>query len=208
MAARPPAQLAEPTEGTSGSGSPAGSMMTNGIARARSFFLQGVRERGEDQDHAERAAAQDAVHPVGARGWRVPVSVRTTLAPVALGDVLDAADQLHRPDAVQLVEDEFDSGASGGAGAPPVAVSSSSSSTLTRVRGETSARPLRTFETVENENPGLRSATWASVTRGPHSLSSSHGAEAIQPLALGNGLVARSTALLTTAGAGPTVREP
>ena len=35
----PPDQFAEPTEGTSGDGSPAGSTMTNGMPRERSFSL-------------------------------------------------------------------------------------------------------------------------------------------------------------------------
>ncbi|MBW8706144.1 hypothetical protein MBT84_41665 [Streptomyces sp. MBT84] len=80
VAARPPAQLAEPTEGTSGSGSPAGSTMTNGIARDRSCFftLSGSAEKTRTTPRGRRRSTPSIQSDPGA--CRVPLSVSTTLA--------------------------------------------------------------------------------------------------------------------------------
>ena len=130
-------------------------MITNGMDRDLSWLLELLRQRGEDQDDAERAAAQHPLDPVGAR--RVP------------GAALGEHDARRRcpwrrsrcrgsapsPRCVELVEDDLDErrlgrGAwrSAGSRAPPAR-----RSTCSRVGGETSWRPLSTFETVEIDTP-------------------------------------------------------
>jgi hypothetical protein len=65
-------------------------------------------QRGEDQDDAQRAAPEHALDPV--RGGGVPGAAagEHDLGAVGPGGVLHTPDEFHRPDAVQLVEDEFD----------------------------------------------------------------------------------------------------
>ena len=66
------------------------------------------RDVGEDQDHADRAATQHAVDPLGGRG--VPVAAHGQHDRQAGGvcDVLDALDDLHRPARLEFVEDQLD----------------------------------------------------------------------------------------------------
>lgn len=80
----PPFQFAEPTEGTSGSGSPAGSTMTNGMERDRSRSLTsaGSAEKTSTTPRGLRCITPSIQSGAGA--CRVPLSVSTTLAWCAL----------------------------------------------------------------------------------------------------------------------------
>jgi hypothetical protein len=80
-------------------------------------------ERREDEHDAERAALQHALEPLGA-GRVAGAALGEDDARGALArDVLDAADELHRPDGVELVEDELDERCGARrAGPAPVAV--------------------------------------------------------------------------------------
>ncbi len=108
VAIRPPDQFADPTDGTSGEGSPAGSMMTNGMARDRSIarYSGGRSEKTSTTPTGRRRSTPSTQSGRG----RVPAAAlgEHHAHPVLGGDVLDAADDLHRPGGLQLVEDQFD----------------------------------------------------------------------------------------------------
>ena len=113
MAARPPAQLAEPTVGTPAGCSPAVSTTTNGIDRRLQLAaLRGV-EVGQDEDDAARAAGQHVVEPLLAGPVRAAQLGEHDAQALGPGDGLDALDDLHGPAGVELVEDEVEEARSG-----------------------------------------------------------------------------------------------
>ena len=110
MAARPPFQLVAPTDGTPGAGSPAGSTTTNGMPRAfRRAICSGVSSETTRIRPAERrlATASTQERPERARALlRGEHDAEVVLA----RDLLDALDDLHRPRALELVEDDVEQG--------------------------------------------------------------------------------------------------
>ena len=108
VAARPPDQFAEPTDGRVGR-RVAGRVdddERDGPGPQPLAVLG--RELGEDEHDADRPAPHDALDPVGV--GRVPAAAHREhdAESVRLRDRLDAVDELHRPDRVELVEDELD----------------------------------------------------------------------------------------------------
>ncbi|MNW54389.1 hypothetical protein D3C74_319880 [compost metagenome] len=81
------------------------------------------REGREDEHDAERAAREHALDPLGPRSVPGAGLGQHDARAVLPRDVLDAADELHGPDALELVEHDLDEGGrGGGALAAPVAV--------------------------------------------------------------------------------------
>ncbi len=171
VAARPPAQLAEPTDGTSGSGSPAGSTMTKGMFQDRSRCLTsaGSEEKTSTTPSGRRLSTPSIQSGAGA--CRVPLRVSTTSVRWAR-----AAFSTPRTSSIaQTLSSSWKtSSTSGERGRAAVRrrypCTSRSRSTLARVVRETSERPLRTFETVGGETPASF-ATCARVTLAPTSTS-------------------------------------
>ena len=84
VAARPPDQFAEPTDGASGDGSPAGSTITKGIARdrRRSRYSGASSENTSTMPTGRRRMTPSIQSGSGA--CRLPLTVSTTLSPLAL----------------------------------------------------------------------------------------------------------------------------
>ncbi len=81
MAASPPDQFAEPTDGTSGDGSPAGSTITNGMARERSRSrYSGASSLKTSTMPTGRRRMTPSIQS-GSGEWRLPLTVSTTLRP-------------------------------------------------------------------------------------------------------------------------------
>ena len=123
VAASPPCQLVAPMDGTSAPGSPAGSITTNGMDR----LVSSARWDSSSPDSTR-------ITPCGRRAATWSAQVRPGVSrPGALaqhhaqpgvpGHVLHPPDDLHRPGALQLVEDQVDQRRAGRLGpAAPVAV--------------------------------------------------------------------------------------
>ena len=81
VAISPPDQFADPTDGTSGEGSPAGSMITNGMARDRSIarYSGGRSEKTSTTPTGRRRSTPSTQS--GAGECLLPLSVSTTLIP-------------------------------------------------------------------------------------------------------------------------------
>ena len=84
VAARPPDQFAEPTDGASGDGSPAGSTMTNGMARecSRSRYSGASSEKTRMTPTGRRRMTPSIQSGSGA--CLLPLTVSTTLSPCSL----------------------------------------------------------------------------------------------------------------------------
>ena len=95
-------------DGVSWSGSPAGSTTTNGIPRARSCSRIDLAQVGEDGDDAHRPPREGALDPALAGP---PATLHLGQDDGELmppGDPLDAAHDLERPLALELVEDQLE----------------------------------------------------------------------------------------------------
>ena len=104
----PPDQFAEPTDGTSGDGSPAGSTMTNGMARERSCSrYSGARSEKTSTTPTGRRRSTPSIQS-GSGAWRLPLTVSTTLRPCSFATSstpsMISIDQLR----LELVEDQLD----------------------------------------------------------------------------------------------------
>ena len=162
VAARPPAQLVAPMVGTSSAGPPAGSITTAGTFSRRSSAWWAGCSVGRHQDDAVGLAGPQVVQPLPGRR-RVAVDGADHRADRGgVRDILDAADDLHRPRAVQVVEHQVDQArrvrraGSLGAGSRAAA---SSASIRARVVGDTSDRPFSTRDTVGTETPASAAMT-------------------------------------------------
>lgn len=167
------AQFAEPTEGTSGSASPAGSMTANGMAAAlsRRLMSPGSEEQTSTTPSGLRRSTPGS-HS-GAGVCRVPLSVSTTVARFSLATfstprISSIAQMLSSSWNTMSMSGERDDGWA----RLRYPWTSSRRTTLARVARETSVRPLSTFETVGIETPASF-ATLARVTLPPPVSSSS-----------------------------------
>ena len=157
VAVRPPFQFVAPIDGVSWSGSPVGSTTTYGMPRVASWPRIDSLEVGEDGDHAGRPAGERALDPAAARrppALHLGEDDRQLVPP---GDPLHAADDLERPLALELVEDDLEQRRPRpGPGGSPIAVLADGRLDAPAGSGDTSDRPLMTFET--RSAPTRRSA--------------------------------------------------
>ena len=124
------------------------------------LVAHGLAQVGEHRDDAHRPARQRALDPALA-GPAAALHLRQhDRQLVASGDPLDAAHDLQRPLALELVEDELEElRPTSGANRPLVVVPADDRLDPRRVPGATSDRPLRTFDTVGVETPASRAIT-------------------------------------------------
>ena len=108
MAARPPAQFVAPTLGRSGGGGFPGSRTTSGMSASRSCSSWPAGELGGHQDHPVGIVARQPARPARRPGIAVPYRGDRHGGGVLGAPLLHAAQDLHRPRAVQAVEHQVD----------------------------------------------------------------------------------------------------
>ena len=108
VAAYAPLQSAEPIDGTSGAGCPAGSSMTNGILRALSCRLLRVQKIAGDEDDPDRAAIEDPLDPVQIRPLAVVRPRDNQAHPVLASQPFNRRDRLGGPGAGDLETQHLD----------------------------------------------------------------------------------------------------
>ena len=78
------------------------------MPRVRSCVAHGLAEVGEDRDDARRSPREDALDPAAAGRPAALHLGQDDRQVVLAGDALDAADDLERPLALELVEDDLE----------------------------------------------------------------------------------------------------
>ena len=141
VAAMPPAQLVAPTLGMSGGGALAGSTTTSGIAALRSCTELLVGQPGGDQDHAAGVVAGHGGGPARRAGAAVPDRRHGDPRLVRGAPLLHAAQDLHRPRAVQAGQHEVDEARPGAAAAALAARSCTRRAAAPPGRGSRPRRP-------------------------------------------------------------------
>ena len=108
MAVSPPFQLVAPTDGTPGAGSPAGSTTTKGMLRARRRAACSSLSSETTRMTPRGAPRGDGVDPRAPERAGALLGGEDDAELVLARDLLDAADDLDRPRALELVEDHVE----------------------------------------------------------------------------------------------------